>query len=150
MSTILKVRVSHLPVNPRMRLTDVNGVRLVLGDGTRAAIRELEGYLWTWDIAVHNGHRQKKRSLRCLVDEVADKTSDDILLKTPTQVVNRLLGDRQEWSVAEVANLLLCTVEHVYALLASKALRRCSKRGEPARVSRESLEAFLYNRLVNK
>lgn len=146
----VQVRVTRLPVNPRMQLTDVNGVRLVNGNGSRAATRDLESLLWTWDIAVHNGRKQKKRTLRGLVIEVVDKCSDDVLLKTPTQIVTRLLGTRSEWSVAEVANLLLCTLEHVYALKQARALAPCSRKGETLKFSRATMERFLSERLVNK
>ena len=142
---------SHLPISPRMRLTDTNGVRLARGVDTQSVWRMADGMWWVWDIGVRRGRRwARKRELRYLVDEIVDPSGSGVVMQSPAQIVERLLGtERQQWSVTDVSNLLLCSKEHVHALLRSGALWAVGRRS-PLQIGRASLAEFLMSRLLNQ
>ena len=142
--SIAAAKPRRITVAERMKLTDTNGVRMMRGKSTQAVWKETDDLMWVWDIARRTGRNSVKRELRFLIEEIENPTSNEVILQTSTQVVNRLLGERKSWLIADVADLLLCSQEHAGEL----KLKRASTK--PIRIARETLETFLIERLVNK
>lgn len=150
MNATASQRTARLPEHEGMPLTDVYGLRLARKLDTVNAHKLVEGergLVWKWDIAARANGR--KAEMRYLVREINDREHADLFLKPVGHVIKLLLGERQQWTVTDLSNLLLCSQEHIHALLRAKALVRAkAKTGQPGiRVDRESLESFFTKRL---
>ena len=144
----IPMRGGRLPEHPGMPLVDVNGVRLAKRIDTQSVERAADQMLWCWDIAAHTGRGQRKRTLRFLIREVNEPGGDGVVMQTFNQVIERMLGtERAEWSVTEISNLLMCSKEHVYALLRGRALTKTRGASGNVRIPRASLVSFLTARL---
>lgn len=138
--------ITQLPLKRTVLLT-LEMVRAARGLHARHIRHQLdEGKLqWVWNISAGRG---RCAELRFWAREVI--APELCILLSPLQVIGMVLGaERQVWGAADLEALLLCSKQHVHALLRSDLKEPGAARRGRKTVTRATLERFFLNRLAN-